>query len=89
MLKYLLVFFYTKAQFTEFTINYDCVGPDLYLGLLHNKVAYTHALRELIHVVQRMHGPRNLLKQILAKPCHRFAYLCLDNVKMYYYANLD
>ena len=26
-------------------------------------------------------------KKILAKPNHRFAYLCLDNVKMYKYAN--
>ena len=25
---------------------------------------------------------------ILAKPSHRFAYLCLDNVKIYKYAKL-
>ena len=44
----------------------------------------------LIHFnIIEAHGDKVLPQNVfLAKPYHRFAYLCLDNIKMYKYAKL-
>ena len=59
------------------------------LGLIHNKVAYILAIRELIHLgcttYARVLG---IIKKNLAKPSHRFAYLCLANVQIFSMQNL-
>ena len=44
-------------------------------------------LIKIYHVVQAMRASdHNLLDLSYTKPCHRFASLCLDNVKMFKYA---
>ena len=58
------------------------------LGLLQNKVAYILATRELIHLRCTTYARElnhcflgGYEDNTLAKPCLRFAYICLDNVK--------
>ena len=68
------------------SVIYNLVGPDLSnLGLLHNKVAYVLATRELMQLRYKTYM-RGSLEYSWQNPSHLFANLFFDQVKMYKYA---
>ena len=53
---------------------------------MHNLIKMYHVVQELLAFSLTDHDQLDLCS---AKPCHRFAYQYLDNVKMYKQAEFD